>query len=127
MQEMFATLSEKKFRLLESTYFLEHIKKSQRIYATGGGLVLNKNNRLALSKYGTTILLDTPIDLVYKRLIKDGEKTRPLFTKSPNRENIKQIWNERKKDYTECANLVIKTENKSVDMLAQETIEYLNQ
>ena len=127
MQEMFATLSEKKFRLLESTYFLEHIKKSQHIYATGGGLVLNKNNRAALSKYGITILLDTPIELIYKRLIKDQGKPRPLFIKSQNKENLKKIWNERKEYYAQCANLVIKTENKSLDMIAQETIKYINQ
>ena len=127
IQEMFSTLSEKKFRLLESTYFLEHIKNPEHIYATGGGLVLNKNNREALSKYGVTVLLDTPIDIIYQRLIKDQRESRPLFTKLPNRENLNQIWNERKKYYAQCANLVIKTENKSLDIIAQEAIEYINQ
>ena len=127
IKEMFNTLTEKKFRLLESTYFLEHVKKSQHIYATGGGLVLNKNNRLALSKYGITIFLDTPIDLIYQRLIKDEKKERPLFIKSPNKKNLNQIWNERKKYYTECADLVTNTENKSLDIIAQEIIEYINQ
>ena len=127
IQEIFNVLSEKKFRLLESTYFLEHIKGSQHIYATGGGLVLNKNNRASLSKYGITILLDTPIELIYKRLIKDQGKSRPLFIKSPNKENLKKIWNERKEYYAQCANLVIKTENKSLDIIAKEVIEYINQ
>ncbi|MBI44941.1 MAG: hypothetical protein CMG66_02100 [Candidatus Marinimicrobia bacterium] len=125
--EMFDTLSEKKFRLLESNYFLEHIKNSQYIYATGGGLVLSQKNRLALSKYGTTILLDTPINTIYERLVKDKKRSRPLFKKSPTKNQVTKIWMERKKYYQECANLVIKTENKSLDIIAEEIINYLNQ
>ena len=127
IQEMFDTLSEKKFRLLESTYFLEHIKNSQYIYATGGGLILNKKNRLALSNYGTSILLDTPLNTVYERLITDSNHARPLFKKSPEKKHLNQIWAERKKYYKQCANLTIKTENKSLDMIAEEIIKYLNQ
>ena len=127
IKEIFTSLTKEKFYHLESTYFLEHIKNTQHIYATGGGLVLNKNNRLALSQYGITIFLDTPIDLIYQRLRKDEKKERPLFIKSPNKKNLNQIWNERKKYYTECADLVTNTENKSLDIIAQEIIEYINQ
>ena len=127
IQEMFNMFSEKKFRSLESTYFLEHIKNPGHIYATGGGLVLNKNNREALSKYGITILLDTPLDLIYQRLMENQGQSRPLFIDSPNRKNLHQIWNNRKMYYAQCANLVINTHNKSLDMIAQEAIEYINQ
>ena len=51
----------------------------------------------------------------------------PLFIKSPNKKNLNKIWNERKKYYTECVDLVTNTENKSLDIIAQEIIEYINQ
>ena len=48
--DIFKQYSEERFRILESRYFLEHIKNSSTIYSTGGGIVLDKQNRNALKK-----------------------------------------------------------------------------
>ena len=90
-EEIFTTFSEKKFRILESTYFLEHIKNSQHIYATGGGIIINKKNRDALHSFGTTILLQAPIHVIYARLIKQVEQSRPLFVHSQNKKSIEDL------------------------------------
>ena len=90
IKEIFNVFSEEKFRLLESTYFLEHIKNKQHIYATGGGLVIEKNNRKALSNYGITILLNTPIEIIYQRLLQDvilGDQS--LFIRS---DEVEACW-----------------------------------
>tara|TARA_Y100000758_G_scaffold295000_1_gene252528 strand:- start:242 stop:766 length:525 start_codon:yes stop_codon:yes gene_type:complete len=126
IKEIFNVFSEEKFRLLESTYFLEHIKNKQHIYATGGGLVIEKNNRKALSKHGITILLNTPIEIIYQRLLQDNNESRPLFIDSPNKKNLQNIWDSRKKYYKKCADLIIDTQNKSLDTIAQEAIKYIN-
>ena len=125
-EEIFTTFSEEKFRILESTYFLEHIKNSQHIYATGGGIIINKKNRDALHSFGTTILLQAPIDVIYARLIKQVEQSRPLFMHSPNQKSIEDIWDKRKKHYTGCADLIINIKNKSLATIADEVIGFIN-
>ena len=104
IKEIFNVFSEEKFRLLESTYFLEHIKNKQNIYATGGGLILNRDNRKALSNYGVTIFLNTPINIIYQRLIENNNQSRPLFLDSPNKKNLEIIWDTREKYYKKCRN-----------------------
>ena len=81
IEDVFNKLTEEKFRLLESTYFIEHTKQKQHIYATGGGIILKKENRKIL-KNGFTILLDTPINVIMQRLQSNKSKHRPLI----------QIW-----------------------------------
>ena len=59
--DIFKQYSEERFRILESRYFLEHIKNSSTIYSTGGGIVLDKQNRNALKKTGFTVFLKASI------------------------------------------------------------------
>ena len=77
IEEIF-NYSEKKFRLLESTYFLEHIKNSPTIYATGGGIVLDKKNRGVLNNSGYTVLLKASVPILNDRVNTDNIK-RPLL------------------------------------------------
>ena len=126
IEEIFNAFSEEKFRLLESTYFLEHINTKQHIYATGGGLILDQKNREALCNNENTIFLKTSIDTIYNRLMQNKEQVRPLFIKSPNKKNLQNIWGEREKYYQQCANVIIDTENKSLDAIADEIIKSLN-
>jgi len=126
IEEIFAAFSEKKFRVLESTYFLEHLKNSQHIYATGGGIIMEKKNREALHNFGRTILLQAPIDIIYTRLIKQNKQSRPLFMNSPNQKAIESIWDKRKKYYIQCADLIIDTKNKSLDTIADEVAQFIN-
>ena len=111
--------------MLESTYFLEHIKKKQYIYATGGGIVLSKKNCLAMNKYGKTILLNTPIDTIYKRLNKSSNN-RPLFDIKQSKKKLTTLWNKRKPLYYNCADIIIDTEKKSSDQINKEIIKQLN-
>lgn len=125
--DMFNSLSEPRFRILESTYFLEHIKQNQCIYATGGGIILKEENRNALSNKGITILLDTPLELLFKHLKKETLKNRPLLKEPVTLGQLQKIWTHRKKYYFECADIVIKTKNKSLDNITLEIINQLEQ
>ena len=95
LEEFFKKFSEKKFRELESTYFVEHVNSSHCIYATGGGIIINKKNRDVLKNYVRTILLNASIETIIKRLENDSKK-RPLFT---NKNALENIWDERKQYY----------------------------
>lgn len=121
IEEIF-NYSEKKFRLLESTYFLEHIKNSPTIYATGGGIVLDKKNRGVLKNSGYTVLLKASVPILNDRVNTDNIK-RPLLK---NKSTLEKLWNQRKKYYRDCSDVVIDTENKSPQVITDEIIEKMN-
>ena len=125
--DIFNTLSESRFRRLESTYFLEHIIQNQCIYATGGGIILKEENRNALSNKGIAVLLDSPLEVLFKHLKKETLKNRPLLKRPVNLGQLQKIWTHRKKHYFECADIVIKTKNKSLKNIALEIINQLGQ
>ena len=122
LEEFFKKFSEKKFRVLESTYFVEHVNNSNCIYATGGGIIMNKKNRDVLKNYGRTILLNASIETIIKRLENDSKK-RPLFT---NKNALKNIWNERKHYYHKCSDIIIDTDNKEPRTIAKEIIKKID-
>ena len=121
IEEIF-NYSEKKFRFLESTYFLEHIKNSPTIYATGGGIVLDKKNRGVLKNSGYTVLLKASVPILNDRVNTDNIK-RPLLK---NKSTLEKLWNQRKKYYRDCSDVVIDTENKSPQVITDEIIEKMN-
>tara|TARA_A100001035_G_scaffold50973_1_gene37147 strand:- start:23202 stop:23714 length:513 start_codon:yes stop_codon:yes gene_type:complete len=121
LEEFFKKFSEKKFRELESTYFVEHVNSSHCIYATGGGIIINKKNRNVLKNYGRTILLNASIETIIKRLENDSKK-RPLFT---NKNALENIWDERKHYYHQCSDIIIDTDNKEPQTIAKEIIKKL--
>ena len=122
IKEIFQSITKTKFYILESTYFLEHIKNKKHIYATGGGIVLNTANRKALKKFGTTIFLNASIDTLYHRLRADLKNARPLFPHGISKIELKKIWGKRKKFYQQCADFTINTNNKSVSSIVDEII-----
>ena len=118
MEEVFDYFSEKKFRVLESVYFIEHLKNNQHIYATGGGIILNKENRDAMRQYGRVILLTASTSTLFDRLTNDKTNMRPLFNK--NKKFLENMWNDRKKYYRECADFIVETDKKSENEIANE-------
>ena len=116
----FSELNEKKFRTLESKFFLERIKNGHNIYATGGGVILKKENRYALKNMGISILLDTSIENLFQRLYTLDFKNRPLLNHNNLKSSLNQIWNDRKKMYYECAHFRIDTNGKNIDEIIQE-------
>jgi 3-phosphoshikimate 1-carboxyvinyltransferase len=96
------------FRKLENLTAkkLSGIKKT--IIATGGGFFLNPQNTALLKKNGNVVLLTCPAELSAKRIY--GDTNRPQLTKKTNPiEELKQLWEERKKIYFEAADLVFDT------------------
>ena len=125
MEEVFDHFSEKKFRILESVYFIEHLKNNQHIYATGGGIILNKENRVAMKQYGRAILLTASTSTLFERLSNDKTNIRPLFNKNKNKKFLEDMWNDRQKYYRECADFIVETDKKSENQIANEIAELL--
>lgn len=122
LDKNFSEISELKFRQLESVYFLERIKKKYNIYATGGGIILSKQNRIEMKNYGVVIFLKTSSEELYKRLINSNLENRPLLDKKNIKDSIRKIWLQRKKYYSDCADIKIVTDNLSVDDVVNKII-----
>ena len=109
MADIFKEFGEKRFREMETAFFIEKAKQSGHIFSTGGGIVLGEENRKVLQNYGICFFLEASPQTLADR-IHDTTK-RPLLTDSDNIEDrLQNIWQERREFYRNCAHHVIKTD-----------------
>ncbi len=112
---------EQGFRDRESAVIDELTRKKGITLATGGGAVLNAENRRWLAARGIVIYLNATVDQLYKRTRLD--RNRPLLqTKNP-KERLQQLLTERDPLYREIADLVVDTDDRSVQQAIPEMIE----
>lgn len=76
VSEIFASWGEEMFRDLETQVLEELSPYTRRAIATGGGIVLRRQNWSYL-RHGLVIWLDVPVEQLYHRL--KGDTTRPLL------------------------------------------------
>ena len=98
VSDIFREFGEKRFREMETAFFVEKAKQSGQIFSTGGGIVLGKENRKTLQNNGICFLLDASPQTLADR-IHDTTK-RPLLTNSDNlKDRLQTIWNDRSEFY----------------------------
>ena len=97
---IFKNKSESYFRKIENDITLSELKKTNAIISLGGGAFLNNSIRKSAKKLSTSFWLDVPIDVLIKRLKKNGK--RPLLLKKNTNEEVKKIYFARKKIYNEA-------------------------
>ena len=91
------------FRERETQILDELTSRKNVLLATGGGAVLNEENRDYLRKRGTVVYLDSSVDLLAKRMAKD--KKRPLLQNGNPKEVLERIKNQRDPLYKEVADI----------------------
>lgn len=101
------------FRKREQAVIRELVEKKHIVLATGGGAVLNENNRLALKHSGVVVYLHAEIDQLLERTSKD--KNRPLLQTADPRAKLEQIMRERDPCYRALADVILKTNKMSVN------------
>ena len=117
IKEIFEKKGENYFREIESKYLLR--KRKLTVVSCGGGIILNKKNREFLKTSGYTIYLKSSIPTLEKRLL--NKNSRPLL----NNDNLKNIYNKRKKLYTSTANTTVVTDRRSVKEVCELIIKKL--
>ena len=109
MADIFKEFGEKRFREMEKAFFIEKAKKPGQIFSTGGGIVLEKQNRNVLQNNGICFFLDASPQLLAQRI--HNTDKRPLLADSENLENrLKTIWQDRSELYKNSAHHIIKTD-----------------
>ena len=91
------------FRKRESATLAEVAAGSGIVLATGGGAVLDAENRRVLRENGFVIWLDADVDAQLARLARDRQ--RPLLQAPGRRERLERLARERNPLYAEIADL----------------------
>lgn len=93
------------------------------VLATGGGAVLNPDNRHRLASEGYVIYLRASPEDLYQRTRLD--KNRPLLQTADPKGRLQALYAERDPLYREVADLVVDTSRQSVNQLALHIVHEL--
>lgn len=113
------------FRSRESGVIADLANMDNIVLATGGGAILNAQNREVLSQRGTVIYLRATVDDLWQRTRHD--KNRPLLQTQDPQEKLKELFALRDPLYREIADIIIDTSKQSVQNLVHQLEEKLAQ
>jgi shikimate kinase len=105
------------FRRREREVIAELTQETGLILATGGGVVLDADNRRDLSARGFVVYLCTPVDQQLERT--RYSKHRPLLQVDDPRQRLEDLMAQRDPLYRETADMVINTEGLQAPNLVQ--------
>lgn len=94
------------------------------VLATGGGSIKSRESRNRLSARGIVVYLETTVEKQLARVQKD--KRRPLLqTEEPPREVLERLAAERNELYMEIADYVVRTDEQSAKLVANQIVELI--
>jgi len=97
----------KPFRKIEKSVLKRVLKGSPVVLATGGGAMLDRENRRLILSQGFCVWLDTPLSLILKRF--GNKNRRPLLPKPFSVEKLNSFFQARKSFYRHCHLRVVNT------------------
>ena len=109
---IFELEGESGFRRRESAAIKELLDEQGIVLATGGGAVLDPDNRALMAAQGYVIYLSVPLEQLLKRTAKD--RNRPLLQNTDPRKKMQELLETRDPLYREVANIVIETKDKQI-------------
>jgi len=111
------------FRRREAAVLDELTSRDNLVLATGGGAILSEQNRQMLRTRGTVVYLSAPIDTLLARTHRD--RNRPLLQDSDRRATFEQIMRSRDAIYRDTADVVVTTDQRSPQNVAQDIADKL--
>jgi len=112
------------FRKREAAAIEDLTKIDGVVLATGGGAIVDVENRSLLGGRGYVIYLFTTVDQQFARTSRGRE--RPLLENGDRREILEALLNDRDPLYREIADLVVETDGRKVHSVAKEIIEQVS-
>jgi shikimate kinase len=106
------------FRKRESAVLEDLTRRENVVVATGGGAILNEENRALLKARGTVVYLAADIDTLAQRTRRD--RMRPLLQTSDRRQRIEDLMEERDPLYRATADVTVATSRRSPVSVARE-------
>ena len=121
--DIFSTQSESVFRDKETKHLRQILKQNYQVVSLGGGVILRDENVQLMKEKGIIILLTATPETISERIRND--RTRPLLGDNFDLDYIKKLMKEREEAYNKVADVVISTDNKTVDEICKEIVETL--
>ncbi|MGQ0621581.1 MAG: shikimate kinase AroK [Panacagrimonas sp.] len=121
---IFEKEGEEGFRKRERAAISDLTQRSGIVLATGGGAVIEPDNRQWLSARGFVVYLHASIDQQVHRTART--ENRPLLqTGEDRREILRRLFEHRDPLYREIADLVLSTDGRNARILAREIEDHL--
>ncbi len=116
---------EEGFRRREKAVVAELTDGAGMVLATGGGVVLDPDNRRCLSGRGVVVFLSCSPEQQYNRTRQN--RNRPLLQTDDPMSKLQYLMEEREPLYREIADLVVSTEKRSAGTVAKEIVKRLKE
>ncbi|TFH06980.1 MAG: shikimate kinase [Nitrosomonadales bacterium] len=105
------------FRKREAEMLRELLKIDNMVLATGGGIILNKENRELLKQSGTVVYLRAAVNDLWHRTRFD--KNRPLLQTLDLEAKLVELYDQRDPIYREIAHIVVESGKQSVHQMVK--------
>jgi shikimate kinase len=113
------------FRRLEHAVLAEACREKGNIVATGGGIVLDPENRKLLQEHGAVFYLMADVGTLRDRLVRDpSPASRPQLTDLSDEDELVATLREREPLYMECLDFILQA-NKPIAELVEEVLTSL--
>lgn len=119
ISDIFADSGEKAFRELENATIRELSGRDRVVISTGGGALLNPENRATLAQRGLLVCLRAERTTLLERLKDD--LTRPLLKGEHLPDKLARLLREREAIYDQCP-VQIATDDKTIEQVAEDVI-----
>ncbi len=120
---IFEIEGESSFRRREADVIRDLTAQQGIVLATGGGAILNPENRAYLKARGTVIYLRAGVNSILLRTSHD--KNRPLLQVADPRKKIEELIAQREPLYREIADVIIDTGRPNVQSMVQTILTHL--
>lgn len=124
IQHIFDVEGEAGFRMREAGVVQELLLRNDVVLATGGGAILNAQNRSMMRENGTVVYLKSGVHDLWQRTRHD--RSRPLLQTADPRARLNELFEQRNPLYTETADIVIHTGKQNVQILLSALLRKIN-
>lgn len=120
ISDIFKNQGEQYFRKIEKETLKRFSDKKNCVISTGGGTVLDKENRFFIKEIAEVFFLSASAQTIYDRI--KNQTHRPLLATENPREKIEEILNSRESIYNSFKEKIT-TDNKTIEEIVEELYE----
>jgi shikimate kinase len=112
------------FRSLENEVVRDVAQLDNVVISTGGGILLNDENKRLLKENGIIIYLTASIDSLFQRISND--ESRPFLSDAKSmRDDIEKTFAKRESLYLQSSNFSIKTDTQTIEQTVEAIRKYV--
>ena len=123
IDNIFSDYGEDYFRQCEKEALINLNMEKNVIVSCGGGIIVKDENIELMKKMGKIVLLTASPKTIYERV--KHSTNRPILNKNMSEEYISSLIEKRKNQYLKAADIIINTDDKSIEEICKDIINNL--